>query len=176
MRAQLTTALPQVEAHPGTAEHLDLPDAVVDAVTIAQAWHWVDPTAASAEIARVLRPGGRLAVLWNIRDQEVDWVARWTQIVHRGDRLGGSLDYGEPQLGDRFTAPEHAGFSWAQPMRAADLRLLAASRSHVILLPPDARAALLDAVDELVATHPDLRGREQIEVPYRTECYRAQLR
>ncbi|MEZ0447320.1 class I SAM-dependent methyltransferase [Cellulomonas sp. ICMP 17802] len=176
MRAELTAGLPDVEARPGTAEHLDLPDGCVDAVTIAQAWHWVDPPAAAAEVARVLRPGGQLAVLWNIRDETTDWVARWTEIVHRGDSLGRTLDYGEPRLGDRFTAPEHATFHWTDRLRAADLRVLAASRSHLILLPPDERETLLDAVDELVATHPDLRGREWVDVPYRTECYRARLR
>ncbi|WP_456846618.1 class I SAM-dependent methyltransferase [Cellulomonas sp. P5_C6] len=176
MRAELTRTLPTVDARPGTAERMDLPDACVDAVTIAQAWHWVDPPAAAAEIARVLRPAGRLAVLWNIRDFSVDWVGRWTDIVHRGDTLGPSLDYSSPQLGDLFTDPETATFHWTDRLRASDLRTLAASRSHLILLPPDERDALLDEVDELVATHPDLRGREWIDVPYRTECYRAQLR
>ncbi|NUU18400.1 class I SAM-dependent methyltransferase [Cellulomonas humilata] len=174
MRAELTAALPGVEARPGTAEHLDLPDASVDAVTIAQAWHWVDPPVASAEIARVLRPGGSVAPIWNVRDQEHDWVARWTEIVHRGDTL--ETSYRNPELGDAFTEPEHATFPWTQRLRAADLRTLAASRSHLILLPADQRDALLDEVDRLVATHPDLRGREWIEVPYRTECYRASLR
>ena len=74
------------------------------------------------------------------------------------------------------TATEHATFRWSQRLRTADLRTLAASRSHLILLPPDERDALLDAVDELVATHPELRGREWVDVPYRTECYRARLR
>lgn len=176
MRAELTRTLPTVDARPGTAERMDLPDACVDAVTIAQAWHWVDPPAASAEIARVLRPDGQLAVLWNIRDFTVDWVVRWTDIVHRGDSLGPSLDYSTPKLGQRFTEPETATFHWTDRLRATDLRALAASRSHLILLPPDERDALLDEVDELVATHPDLRGRDVIDVPYRTECYRARLR
>lgn len=174
MRAELTAVLPAVEARPGTAERTGLPDASVDAVTIAQAWHWVDPPLASAEIARVLRPGGQVAALWNVRDQETDWVARWTEIVHRGDDL--ETSYRDPELGDRFTEPEHATFHWTQRLRAADLRTLAASRSHLILLPPDDRDALLDEIDRLVATHPDLRDREWIEVPYRTECYRARLR
>jgi SAM-dependent methyltransferase len=174
MRAELTAALPAVEAVAGTAERTGLPDACVDAVTIAQAWHWVDPPAASAEIARVLRPGGQVAAIWNVRDQEVDWVARWTEIVHRGDAL--ETSYRDPELGQAFTEPEHATFDWTQRLRAADLRTLAASRSHLILLPPDERDALLDEIDRLTASHPDLRGREWIEIPYRTECYRARLR
>ncbi|WP_028047670.1 class I SAM-dependent methyltransferase [Cellulomonas sp. URHE0023] len=176
MRAQLSALLPDVEAFPGTAEHLDLPDACVDAVTVAQAWHWVDPPAAATEIARVLRPGGQVAPIWNVRDDTVDWVGRWTEIVHRGDSLTDTLRYGEPALGDLFTEPEHATFRWMRPMHPADLRTLAASRSHLLLLPDDERDGLLDAIDELAATHPDLRGRDVVEMPYRTECYRARLR
>jgi SAM-dependent methyltransferase len=174
MRAELTASLRSVTALPGTAERLPLPDHSVDAVTIAQAWHWVDPPAASAEIARVLRPGGQVAPIWNVRDEATDWVARWTEIVHRGDSL--ETSYRDPALGDAFTEPEHATFHWAQRLRTTDLRTLAASRSHLILLPSDERDALLDDIDRLVATHPDLRGQDWIEVPYRTECYRARLR
>ena len=177
MRGQLSALLPDVQAVPGTAEHMALlPDASVDVVTIAQAWHWVDPPAAAVEIARVLRPGGQLAPLWNIRDDAVDWVGRWTEIVHRGDEIGEALRYHDPLLGDLFTEPEHAVFHWTQPMRPADLRTLASSRSHFLLLPDDERDALLDEIDELAATHPDLRGRDVVDVPYRTECYRARLR
>lgn len=176
MRAELTTLLPSVESHAGTAEAMDLPDSSVDAVTIAQAWHWVDEPAASAEIARVLRPGGQVAAIWNIRDTTVDWVGRWTEIVHRGDTLGPGLKYWDPVFGSSFTDVERATFHWTQPLRPGDLRLLANSRSHLLLLPDDERDALLDEVDDLVATHPDLRGRDVIDVPYRTECYRSRLR
>lgn len=173
MRTELVRSLPGADARAGTADATGLPDASVDAVTVAQAWHWFDPPTASTEIARVLRPHGQVAVLWNIRDDETDWVARWTEIVHRGDTL--TTRYEEPVLGDAFTAPEHATFRWAAPMRPADLRTLAASRSHLLVLPDDEREALLDAIDELVATHPDLRGRAQVDLPYRTECWRARL-
>lgn len=176
MRAELAALLPSVDARAGTAEHMDLPDRSVDAVTVAQAWHWVDEPAAAAEIARVLRPGGQVAPIWNIRDSSVDWVGRWTDIVHRGDALGPALKYWDPDLGELFTEVEHATFHWTQPMLPADLRLLANSRSHLLLLPDDEREELLDEIDELVATHPDLRGRDVVDVPYRTECYRARLR
>jgi SAM-dependent methyltransferase len=176
MRAELTALLPSVDAHPGTAEHMSLPDACVDAVTIAQAWHWVDEPAAAAEIARVLRPGGQVAPLWNIRDESVDWVSRWTEIVHRGDTLGANLRYRDPELSDAFTEPEHATFHWTDRLPASSLRLLANSRSHLLLLPDDEREALLSEIDQLAATHPDLRGRDVIDMPYRTECYRARLR
>jgi hypothetical protein len=61
-------------------------------------------------------------------------------------------------------------------VRPAALRDLAASRSHLLTLPHDERAALLAEVDDLAATHPDLRGRDVVPLPYRTDCFRAARR
>lgn len=71
MRRQLVlTCGPEVQVLAGTGEDLPLPDASVDAVVVAQAWHWMDHTRAAAEAARVLRPGGALVLLWNIREPD----------------------------------------------------------------------------------------------------------
>lgn len=175
MLAHLVAALPDVEAHVGTAEAVPLPDAAVDAVLVAQAWHWFHGPAAADEIARVLRPGGTLGIMWNDRDERVDWVARFGEILHRGDRLEPDSVHAEPQLVAAFAVVEHEAFPWVDRVRTADLRQLAASRSYLITLPDDEREALLDAVDELVGTHPDLAGREFVELPYVTNAYRARL-
>ncbi|WP_336646001.1 class I SAM-dependent methyltransferase [Microbacterium sp. USHLN186] len=82
MLAELREQVPSVPTFLGTAESLPLPDAAVDAVVLGQAWHWVDPVAASAEIGRVVRPGGTLGLIWNVRDSHVDWVRRLTEIMH----------------------------------------------------------------------------------------------
>ncbi|MBB2921197.1 class I SAM-dependent methyltransferase [Cellulomonas cellasea] len=174
MREQLTSLLPDVTPRPGTAEDTGLPTASVDAVTVAQAWHWFDEAAASAEIARVLRPGGTLALLWNVRDPSVDWVARFGEIIHRGDAH--EREPAAPLLGDRFDAPEHATFPWTDRVAVRTLRMLAASRSHLLTLPAERREELLDEVDELGRTHPDLRGRDEVDLPYRTVCWRARVR
>ncbi len=171
MRAALSADLPTVPVHDGTAERTGLPDASADAVTVGTAWHWFDAPAAAGEIARVLRPGGTLTVIWNLRDETSDWVARYGEILHRGDDRPTARD--TPELGPVFGPVEHAEVRWAHRMRTADLRALAASRSHVIVQPEAVREELLAAVDELAATHPDLRGRETVEMPYRTECWRA---
>ena len=177
MLAELSARLPGVATHRGTAERIPLPDASVDAVLIGQAWHWFDAGAAAAEIARVLRPGGTVGIVWNDRDTEVDWVARFGEILHRGDRL--APDDGHPaptDLGASFDAVEARTFRWADRMPVASLRTLAGTRSYLLTLPEDERAALLDEVDALAATHPQLAGRTEVDLPYVTYAYRARRR
>lgn len=84
----------------GSAERLPLPDAGVDAVVLGQAWHWVDPVRGAAEAARVLRPGGVLGLVWNVRDDTVPWVARLTQIMH-GSHAEQMLAGGDPSSAPR---------------------------------------------------------------------------
>ena len=174
MLDELRRALPGVETHVGTAESLPLPEGAVDAVVVGQAWHWFDAEAASAEIARVLRPGGTVGVVWNDRDDAVDWVARFGEILHRGDRLEPTVQHVAPRFGDAFGEVEHQAFRWEDEISPGSLRPLAASRSYLLLLPDDEREELLGAVDELAATHPDLAGRARVPLPYVTNAYRAQ--
>ena len=74
MLAHLRDAVPEVTAVEGGAEAIPLPDASADIVTVAQAFHWFDHGPALDEIARVLRPGGRVALIWNVRDEGEEWV------------------------------------------------------------------------------------------------------
>ena len=73
MLAVLRQNVPGVPTFAGTAEALPLPDASVDAVVLGQAWHWVDPVAASAEAGRAVRRGGVLGLVWNLRDDREEW-------------------------------------------------------------------------------------------------------
>lgn len=173
MRAQLQERFPEVRALPGSAEDTGMPDDAFDAVVVGQAWHWFDAPSACREIARVLRPGGRLGVVWNVRDHTVDWVQEFTDIIHRGDSLDPS--HGPPALDDQFVGLEHRTFSWSQPMTPAALRLLAASRSHLLTLDPTEREVLLADVDRLAVEHPALAGRPSFDMPYRAEAWRAHL-
>ena len=83
MLAELRRAMPAVRSVPGRAEEVPLPDASVDAVLAGQAMHWFDLDRALPEIARVLRPGGVLAGLWNVDDDRVGWVAELAAISKR---------------------------------------------------------------------------------------------
>src|SRR2546423_4187356 len=81
MRAVLERAVPGADALEGTAEALPLADSSVDAVTVASAFHWFEPAKALPEIARVLRPGGRLAVIFNTRDEESELQRELTELL-----------------------------------------------------------------------------------------------
>lgn len=178
MLQELAARLPDVETHVGTAEEIPLPDASVDAVVVGQAWHWFSPGHAAAEIARVLRPGGTLGVVRNDRDQSIDWVSRFGAILHDGDLLDEELQPGRdvPELGEPYTETESVEQDWQHLLEPQELRELAASRSYVITLPAEDREQLLQRVDDLVVTHPDLAGSSEIAMPYVAVAYRARRR
>ncbi len=170
MREQIARLLPEVECRGGTAEAIPLPDGSVDVVLCAQAWHWVDPQRAVPEVARVLSRGGRLGLIWNKRDERVDWVKQLGIIMHGNDNRAET-----PVVGPPFAPPERRDFEWAHLTSPDAIVDLVASRSYVITLPAEARSALLAAVRELIDTHPDLRGAAEISLPYIAESHRTDL-
>lgn len=171
MLAMLRTAVPGVPAFVGTAETLPLPDASVDAVVLGQAWHWVDPIAASAEIGRVVRPGGTLGLIWNIRDERVDWVRRLTEIMH-GSSAEVMLAAGAPVVAAPFGPLEDEQWSWSRPLTRDLLHALAASRSYVITASDDEKERIRREMDALF-DELGLHGDDRIELPYVTKAFRA---
>ena len=172
MRGQLARAVPGVAVHAGSAEQIPLPGDSVHAVLVAQAWHWVDRSRAVPEVARVLVPGGRLGLVWNIRDEREDWVAELGQILH---------DPGEHHRQDRgiigppFGPVEHRDVEWTHQLSRDELIDLAASRSYVITMPDQERAAVLAGVAHLADRLLGPAGAGELVLPYVTECYRAEL-
>jgi SAM-dependent methyltransferase len=170
MRAQLAVASPGVTVLAGSAERIPVRDGGADAVVAGQAFHWFDPVAAPAEIARVLRAGGVLAPVWNLRDESVPWVARLTELTRN---LGGSrTDPTVPPLPAPFGAPEVARFPYAVPTTPDGLLDLMRSRSWYLTAPPDRQATFDRRVRELCAAHPELAGRDTFDLPYVTVAYR----
>src|SRR6185503_4756147 len=97
MLEMLRTSLPDTPALLGTAEEIPLADNSVDAVLVAQAWHWFDPERAVKEVARVLRPGGRLGLVWNTRDERLGWGKDLGRIIsHERDPFSYSVTLPEP--------------------------------------------------------------------------------
>ncbi|MCI0156058.1 class I SAM-dependent methyltransferase [Leifsonia shinshuensis] len=165
--------VPEADVRLGSAEGLPVPDASAGLVVAAQAWHWVDPAVAVPEVARALRPGGRLGLVWNDRDENVEWVRELGELMGSGDAVFG--DEEDPVVGPPFGALERFDVRWVQAMSLDGLLDLARSRSYFITKDPGAQAAVIGSLRRLHAEHPDLAGAETIELPYVTRCYRATL-
>jgi SAM-dependent methyltransferase len=165
-------ALPDVPTFVGTGEKLPLPDGGFDAVVFGQAWHWVDPPAASAEVARVLRPGGVLGLIWNIRDESVAWVAEMGAIMH-GSAAEVMMASGGPTGAAPFGRPESRSWPWRRAMTRAGLLDMVHSRSYVFTAEQDERERIdreLSAVFDRIGAV----GDAVIELPYVTTVFRAQ--
>lgn len=171
----LRGALPGVPVHVGSAERIPSEAGRFDAVVMGQAWHWVDPLPASLEVGRVLRPGGTLGLVWNIRDGRTPWVRRMTEIMH-GSHAEALIAEGGPLVGEPFAPLEAARFEWARPMTREDLRALAHSRSHVIAADAATRIRIDAELDALFASLPELDGDATIALPYVTYAFRTQRR
>ncbi|MBD9700306.1 class I SAM-dependent methyltransferase [Flavimobilis sp. GY10621] len=164
-----------VERHVGTAERIPLADASVDAVVVGQAWHWVDEPVAVREVARVLRPGGTLGVVWNTRDESVPWVRELGRVF--GDGVAPPTRVAAPELGGVLTTPEHRAERWTLPMSVDDLVALAATRSYVVEAGEERRAQVAAAVRRLAATvAPRSATDPRVDLPYVTEAFVARRR
>ncbi|NTV39838.1 MAG: class I SAM-dependent methyltransferase [Demequinaceae bacterium] len=171
MLEALSASLPGVETLVGTAEATGLPSSSVDAAILGQAWHWVDVAPASLEMARILRPGGVLGLLWNIRDETVPWVARLTRVMH-GSKAEELLNGAGPRVGAPFGVLEHHEVRWSVSMTADDLIAMARSRSYYIAGTPVHRARMEDELAQLIAGLPEFAGAGRIDMPYVTHAYR----
>jgi SAM-dependent methyltransferase len=161
----------EARALAGTAEAIPLPDESVDAVLVGQAYHWFDAARALPEIARVLRPGGTVGLLWNMDDDRVPWVARLCDLTGSEARATAILPAPKPPYDDNaeLRTPVHAVFDHVEDYDTDRLVAMIASRSQTILLPPDDRAQLLDAVRGLAPDAP-------FAFPSICECWRGERR
>jgi ubiquinone/menaquinone biosynthesis C-methylase UbiE len=172
MRAILTSTLPAAHALTGTAEQLPLQDASVDAVTVGAAFHWFDERAALAEIRRVLRAPGVLGLLGNAFDVSTRWVTRVREIlgppaIQRPGHWPSVED-----LREDYLEVEDQEFRHGQRIDRAGLRALASSRSSVAILPAAQRKEVLASLDRLWEHEPELIGRTEVLLPWRTRARR----
>jgi len=177
MLAQLKNSLPSVQTHVAAAEHLPLDDASVDGVLVAQAWHWFDHDAASAEFGRVVAPGGLLAVFRNLRHLTFDWTYELARLIRDDDWQtveGDAASVGGYELGNfgpQWSDGEWAQFSFDVQMTAESLIGLISTFSYVRLREDSDQ--IMAALRKLAYEHPDLAGRENFPMPYVTAVCRA---
>jgi SAM-dependent methyltransferase len=178
MRARLSAELPGVEVVAGTAEALPLDDASVDAVAAGDAFHWFDGKRAAPELARVIRPGGVLALLWNMAAgaaaaEGLQWGIELMDLLDavRPDHPAYTDDQGRAAIDASGLFSPFANVAVPHVQRTSRAGLVAnvASISYVALLPDAERRALLTRVDELLRAH----GVEELDVPLRTMVWTA---
>jgi SAM-dependent methyltransferase len=170
MRAVAEARLPGRTAA-GTAERIPAPDRSFDAVVAAQAFHWFDPDRALPEIARVLRPGGRIGVIWNVRDDSGGWSAQLSELVGGQDRRAAEGRGRAPAFGPLFGPAQSLVLDHEQELDAEHLVGLASSWSYVALRAD--REEVLAQVRAIATGHPDLAGRERFALRYSTRAFRA---
>jgi SAM-dependent methyltransferase len=166
MRARLIETIPGARALAGTAESIPLEDESMDAVTVGQAFHWFDGDAALAEIARVLRPGGLLALLWNRRVLEDPLNEAIEELVgpYRGEVPSHRTGAWREAFGrtTAFGPLEEKAFANVLEQDADGLEARVGSISFIASLEPAERARVLERARALA-------GAGVVRVPYRTE-------
>jgi SAM-dependent methyltransferase len=161
--------LPDVRTSVGTAEQIPAPDLTYDVVVAGQAFHWFDPDKALPEIARVLNPGGTLALVWNERDESIPWVRKLGRIIESSLE---SMDPSEPlQDSGLFEGVEHARYGFWQQIDQHVVVDLVLSRSHIAARSAEEREAKRR---EVLAFYDDYgRGMDGMRLPYTCLAYRA---
>ncbi len=165
----LRERVPTARVSQSPAEEIPLGDRSVDVVVAAQAFHWFDLDKALPEIARVLRPGGALALVWNERNAQIPWVRRLGDLIGTQEQL---RDPAQPLVeSGLFGFVEERDFKIWQDINRETILDLVSSRSNIAVLDEQARQARLAAV---LAFYDDYgRGMDGMQLPYVTRCYRA---
>jgi SAM-dependent methyltransferase len=176
MRRTFRTVLPDVRVLGGRAEAIPLADGSVDAAVVGQAFHWFDAPAAIRELHRVLRPGGRLGLVWNVRDEAASpfWAAL-TELMapFRGDAPAGRAHVWRPAFeeSDLFTPLETRSFRFEQRLSRDQVLDRVLSTSFIAALGDAERGSVARGVIDLLEADPETAGQDPVVLPYRTDVY-----
>jgi SAM-dependent methyltransferase len=197
MREVLGRRTPGLEVLAGQGESMPLPDASADAVFVSTAWHWLDPVRAVPEIARVLRPGGRLGIIWTSRNRDEDWVTDLDLLREGADRTAGNRARVRAYLdehhrvtlpaGAPFTAGQRSSFRFTRLITFTDAVAWLGTSSDAIMASAADQAAARARCRELLLTRavagpgpsgtgPGAEPEPLVEMPLRSWCWRADRR
>jgi ubiquinone/menaquinone biosynthesis C-methylase UbiE len=168
MRASFQASTPGVEILEGSDVAIPLASGAIDAVFVAQAFHWFDAPRALQEIHRVLRGGGGLGLIWNERDESVDWVAELTRAmewdVRQPYKVG--MDFSRIVAAGPFVDVQRVRFSNAQTLTHEGLTQRVLTTSYLAAMSAEERAPLMTNVATVIDKLP-----EPVVMPYVTDVY-----
>jgi SAM-dependent methyltransferase len=181
MRDRLRARLPGIPVMAGIAEALPLAENSVDAVLVAQAFHWFEAKRALAEIARVVRPGGYLGLIWNARDRSPEWVdqvwsvmdrveqkAKWREADSRGRPMSERYPVGSA---DGAWSPWVEGtFYHVHYGTHDDVVDRMRSVSHIAALEPPCQRKVLDEIRTILSENDETRYKTTVGIPYRVDA------
>jgi SAM-dependent methyltransferase len=179
MATVLAARVPTAHVVAARAEALPVYDGWADAVVGSSMWHWVDETSAAFEVARVLRPGGVLGLLWNGPDRSQAWLSDFlsaTGTAAEDERLHPSHHELHLPSDAPLTEPQAHTVRWSMTINPADLVEIACTYSRFIVLSESEQAQRREHLTDLVGRHPALAGRPEIDLPMRCRCWRAERR
>jgi ubiquinone/menaquinone biosynthesis C-methylase UbiE len=164
----LAANLPDVRTSVGGAEEIPAPDSSYDVVVGAQCFHWFDHARALPEIVRVLKPRGRLSLVWNLRDERIPWVKKLGRIIGTQEQLVDPTEVLSDSM--KFIIIESETFTHWQAVDRRSIQDLVASRSNIAVLDDAARAAKMQELLEFYDGYG--RGMDGMQLPYVTRCFR----
>lgn len=167
----LSAHLPDVRTSVGGAEEIPAPDSFYDVVVGAQCFHWFDHDRALPEIVRVLKPRGRLSLVWNLRDERIPWVKKLGRIIGTQEQLTDPTDVLDESM--KFIMLESETFTHWQTVDRRSIQDLVASRSNIAVLDEPARAAKMTELLEFYDGYG--RGMDGMQLPYEARCFRARV-
>lgn len=182
MRAEAATALghhPRRRSLDGRSEATGLPDASVDLVTAAQAFHWFEPVATRAEFRRILRPSGWVALIWNDRrDDATPFMRAYGELLDTYGTDYKQVDHkyvaDRPAL-ERFFAP--AGFRhWSFPnFQALDFDGLVGRLASTSYIPAPGEAGYAGLLERAQALFAQQAEDGVVRIEYATQVFLGQL-
>jgi len=168
----LRSKLPEVEALTGSAESIPLPDASVDAVAVAQAFHWFDREASCAEIARVLVPGGALGLLWNRADPSCAWDSAAHRVAHPAVAGADATTESAADELPGFVFVDRTELRWTEHISRAAYLGRWSTVSTFIVADDEERTRMTGEIERILDDDPQTSGRDRFELPLVTDVFR----
>jgi ubiquinone/menaquinone biosynthesis C-methylase UbiE len=166
--------LSNVEVAIASAEAVPSPDRSAGLIVCATAFHWFDYDVATAEFLRVLVPGGSLALIWNVRDRRVPWVAQFDAVLdtYAGDTPRQSTGTWRRIFGDqRFQHVVSKSYPYVKAMATGGIVDRALSTSFIAALPPDEQDVVRQRIRLIIDSEPSFVDQSRAVFPYVTELY-----